>query len=279
MEIIIETIVDSLKMLPFLFAAYLIIEYVEHRSADKLESFLRGSGKYGAIGGALVGCFPQCGFSVTAANLYVGRVITLGTLIAVFVSTSDEALPILLAHPESYGIILKLILLKTAIALISGLIIDFALRKKQKSGENNHEHIHEMCKHCNCGHSIIKSAISHTLNIFIFILLFSFALNLIIELIGEENLSAVLMSDTIFQPAIAAIIGFIPNCAASVILTELYLAGKISFGAIIAGLSTGAGVGLAVLFKVNKNLKENAKIMLILFAIGSLAGTAIQFIM
>lgn len=281
-EIIIDTLLDAIKMLPFLFASYLIIEYIEHKSSKKLEKFLGNSGKFGSVIGALLGCIPQCGFSVTASNLYANRVITLGTLVAVFLSTSDEAIPVLLSNPQSSYLIFKIILTKVIFAILIGWLIDFIYQKivKKEMAIKTQEHIHEMCSHshCDCEHSIFKSACKHTIETFLFLLLFIFLLNVAIHYIGEEMLSKILMNGTIFQPFIASIIGLIPNCASSVLLTELYLAGQISFASIIAGLSTGAGVGTVVLFRSNKNIKENLKILLLLYLAGSLSGFIIEIL-
>lgn len=277
-DVLKDAVIDSLKMLPFLFAAYLLIEYLEHKSSKKLQAVLR-SGKFGPVGGAVLGCLPQCGFSVMASNLYAGRLISAGTLIAIFLSTSDEAIPVLLANPDRAGVILQLLLVKLLIAIPVGFLIDAVGRRfidaRPEAGEEN---LHHLCEHCGCDHGILKPAIKHTVQIFLFILMFSFLLNLLIAVIGEENLSVILMSNSFLQPLLAGVLGFIPNCAASVVLTELYLAGSISFGSAVAGLCTGAGVGLAVLFKVNRNPKENFKILLILYIVGVLAGMLLQIL-
>ena len=285
LDIIIDTLIDSIKMLPFLFISYLIIEMIEHKSSNKLRKILSSSGKYGIVVGSCLGLIPQCGFSVTASNLYSGRVITLGTLIAVFLATSDEAIPVLLSHPNNITALIKILLVKFIIAIFFGFLIDLVIKKimRNKIGDSQeqqvHEHIHQVCSHCHCNDGgIIKPTIKHTFSIFLFIMIVSFLLNLCIYLIGEENLSKILMSGTIFQPFIAGIIGLIPNCASSVLLTQLYMSGSISFGAIVAGLATGAGLGIAVLFKTNHNQKENFKIVGMLYLIGVLSGVVIQIV-
>lgn len=281
-EIILETILDTIKVLPFLFIANLIIEYIESKSLKKLENGIK---KYGIIGGAVLGSFPH-GFSAAAANLYAGNVITTGTLIAVFISTSDEAIPVLLSNPENYDVMIKLVAIKIIIAIIAGTISDVLFKKYftvNKSFHNikyeeamGHEY-HDDCGGNNQRGTIINTA-KHTINIFLFMLVTTFVLNIAISLIGEDNLSKVLLQNNIFQPVFASLIGFIPNCASSVILTQLYMEGSISFGSVIAGLSTGSGVGLLVLFKVNYNKKQNFKIMFYLYVVGVIAGMIIQLL-
>ena len=275
LHILEHSFIDSLKTLPFLFGVYLLIEYIEHRSADKLGGALRKMGPFGAIGGAVLGSVPQCGFSVVAANLFSGRLITMGTLIAVFIATSDEAVPMILANPESIGSLWKLIICKVIIAIAVGLLVD--LIAKVLGFNRAEEPFKEICSHCDCEHhGIFHSALHHTIEIIIFIFIVNLLLNGFMEFAGEETASKLLMTDSVFQPLIAALIGFIPNCAASVVLTQLYIEGVLSFGSIIAGLTTGAGVGLVVLFKTNKHVKQNLAIMGILYAAGSTAGLLID---
>lgn len=274
-EIIVDALLDTLKMLPFLFGAYLLIELLEHKASGKLANSLQKLGPFGSIGGAILGCIPQCGFSVAAANLFAGRLITIGTLMAIFISTSDEAIPIMLAHPEKIGMIWTFLLIKVIIAIIAGVAIDFVYKLLNKNSKQSEPFV-EICSHCGCEHSLILSTLKHTLSIAGFILLINVGLNGIITLIGEETVSNFLLSIKLFQPFIAGLIGLIPNCASSVILTELYIQGGLTFGSMIAGLSTGAGLGLVVLFKVNKKIKENLFIVVGLYVIGVVAGMLID---
>jgi len=280
LEILEDAIIDSIKLLPFLFVSYLIIELIEHKATDKIKKYLLKSGKFGSIVGALFGVIPQCGFSVTASTLYAGRVITIGTLVAVFISTSDEAIPVLLSNPGSLPKILPIIITKVLLAIVVGLVIDFFIvRKKAENKElEEKDHIHEMCEHCHCKENIFLSVLKHTFDVFIFIFLFNVILNLLITLIGEENLSKLLLSGNVLQPIVSALIGMIPNCAASLLLTELYIDGTISFASIISGLSVGAGVGIIVLFKENKNLKENLKILIGTFLVSVIFGILIELL-
>ena len=272
-----HAIIDTLKALPLLFAAYLFIEYLEHKASGKLVAALSKPGALGPIVGSVLGSVPQCGFSVAAANFFSGRVISMGTLVAVFIATSDEALPILISHPEQLDNIWKIILVKIVMATTAGLLVDLIFSRKH---EHNHEEpFHELCEHCDCEHEgVFKSALRHTLQIFIFILIINILFGAAVEFIGEDNIGKIMLTDSIFQPFITALIGFIPNCAASVILTELFIGGSVSFGSLAAGLSTGAGVGLAVLFRTNKHLKENLSIVGILYAVSVIAGILINLI-
>lgn len=274
-----HTLIDSLKMLPFLFVAYLLIELLEHKASDKLQHALSKSGSYGIVVGALLGCVPQCGFSVAAANFYSGRVITLGTLMAVFLATSDEAVPMLLSAPGKAGVILQLLLIKIVIAVVAGFGIDLVMRWRKSSEASPEIHDHNvLCEHCDCEKDgVLKSAVRHTLSIFVFILLITLVLNALMELIGESLLSQILLTDSVFQPLVAGAIGLIPNCAASVMLVQLYISGSLSFGSVVAGLCTGAGLGLAVLFRTHRGFKKNLMILLLLYVIGSGAGMLVSF--
>lgn len=280
LEILKETVIDSVKLIPFLFVTYLIMEYIEHKTSQKVKEKIEKSGKFGPIIGGLVGIFPQCGFSVSATNLYATRVITLGTLIAVYLTTSDEMLPILLTEAVPISTILTILGIKLVIGIVAGLIIDFVLHKIKKRNDSEHEHIGEFCEHehCHCEKGIVKSAINHSVNIFLFIFVTTLIINCIINLVGEEAISNVISSNFIFGPIIAGLIGLIPNCASSVILTELFIENIISMPILITGVLVNAGIGTIVLFKTNKNIKENIKIIGLLYVIGVISGFILEIL-
>lgn len=269
-EIILEAIIDSLKILPFLFVAFLLMEYFEHKLSKKAKKSVEKSGKFGPIIGGILGAFPQCGFSVAATNLYAAKLITIGTLITIYLSTSDEMLPILLSNDVELSLIFKILGIKVLVAIIFGVIIDLIWKQKK----DKHNHIHEICEdeHCGCEKNIFVSTINHTANITIFIIIVNLILNGVMHYIGPDAISKLLMKNTFLEPVFTSLLGLIPNCASSVIITELYLSGSISFGAMLAGLLTGSGVALVVLFKVNKNIKENIKILFTIYFIGVLVG-------
>lgn len=278
LDILMDAVIDSLKTLPFLFGAYLLIELLEHRASERMTRLLARLGPLGPLGGAALGCVPQCGFSVAAANFYAGRLITPGTLIAVFLATSDEALPILLSRPGAAGSLGPLLGVKLAAGAIVGIAADAVYGRFLKN--RMPEPFHELCEDCGCEEKgVLRSALGHTVKIFLFLLAVNVVLNCAIELVGEENISRLLLAGSVWQPFLAALIGFIPNCAASVILTELYLGGSLSFGAAAAGLCTGAGLGLLVLFRVNRDWRENLCIAGVLYVAAVLTGTLCQLLL
>ena len=277
LDILKDTVIDSIKLLPFLFIAYLIMEYIEHKISEKSKEKIKKSGKFGPAIGSLFGIFPQCGFSVVATNLYAARIITLGTLIAVYLSTSDEMLPILISKAVPINIIIGILAVKFVIGMIYGFLIDLFLRTLKK-GKVQEEKIVDLCEeeHCHCENGIVKSALKHTINVFIYIFILTLIINIIVGFVGEDTLKNFMTQTSIFEPIIASLIGLIPNCASSVIITELYLSGIISFGSLIAGLLVGAGAGLLMLFRINKNVKENIKIVTLLFFLGAVTGIIIN---
>ena len=277
LDILKDTVIDSIKLLPFLFIAYLIMEYIEHKISEKSKEKIKKSGKFGPAIGSLFGIFPQCGFSVVATNLYAARIITLGTLIAVYLSTSDEMLPILISKAVPINIIIGILAVKFVIGVIYGFLIDLFLRTFKK-GKVQEEKIVDLCEeeHCHCENGIVKSALKHTINVYIYIFILTLIINIIVGFVGEDTLKNFMTQTSIFEPIIASLIGLIPNCASSVIITELYLSGIISFGSLIAGLLVGAGAGLLMLFRINKNVKENIKIVTLLFFLGAVTGIIIN---
>ena len=301
-NIFLEALTDSAKMIPLLLIIYVGIELVEYKYANKIREAVQKAGVAGPAVGALTGSFPQCGISVVASALYTQRLATIGTLLAVYLSTSDEAIPVILSQPESTKIIVPLIITKIIIALIGGYAVDFAFRKSNEetlahikayaegsdSKHHNHEKILEE-KAC-CGHSaspssvefnpreIILHPIIHTAKVFIFIFIVSFAINFAIVQMGEEAFAKLFLGDSIFQPFLVALFGLIPNCASSVAITTLYLKGAITYGSVIAGLCTSGGLGLLVLFKEEKDKKHVLRILLLLFGISVSAGYIIQYL-
>ena len=275
-----HVIIDTVKLMPFIFIVYLVIEYFEHKSNTAISHTLMKAGKKGSIYGALLGSIPQCGFSVIASDLFAKGALSLGTLVAIFVATSDEAVPIILSHPDKAYIALAVIGIKIVIAVVSGILIDI-LRKNHSelsicNEHHHHEHFHGNCESCEGG--IFASAVKHTIKIFLFVLIANIIFTYAVESVGEKTLSDFLLKDSVFQPFAASLIGLIPNCAASGVLAESYISGVLSFGSLVAGLSSGAGVGVLLLFKRNKNIKQNFCILALLYAIGVVSGILIQIL-
>ena len=278
-DAILDSLIDTVKLIPFLLITYIIMEFIEHKTSHKTKDAIKKSGHFGPLIGGILGVVPQCGFSAAASSLYSARIITLGTLIAVFLSTSDEMLPILISEAVDVRIILSILGIKLVIAVIVGFIIDLFFRKKFETSEDEPE-IKDLCEHehCHCEHGIFKSALKHTINITLYIFIISLVLNIIIYFIGEDNLAHILNSTPIIGPIIASLVGLIPNCASSVIITQLYLSKVLNFATMIAGLLVNTGVGLLILFRTNKDLKENIKITVLLFAIGVIFGIRFDLI-
>lgn len=269
-EILFDSVLDALKMLPFLFAAFLLIETTEQYSAVFIDHLFNKISKAGPLIGALLGCIPQCGFSVMTANLFSKGIVSFGTLLAVFLATSDEAVLILLGHPDQRGVIIRLLIVKVLIAITAGYIVDFCFSRRLTGEEDSHDLGGRCGGHDHQG--VFMAALDHTLRLLGYLVLFSAGLDLLIEAAGISALSDFLLKGSIFQPFLTALFGFIPSCAASVLLAELYLSGAISFTSVISGLCTNAGLGLVVLFKVNKNKKENFSVIGLLYLTAITAG-------
>ena len=290
MEIIVDAFLDALidgvKMLPFLYLAYLLIEWLERNHGERIEKALAGGGHWGFVPGALLGCVPQCGFSAVAANFYASRVITPGTLLAVFLATSDEAIPLLAAEPTLWNKLGLLLVLKIVFGIAAGLVLDVPLRRILPKGLYGGYEGHADEVDCHEEHSdaegnekpIWQAALRHTLEIFVFIFAFSLVFGMIVEGVGEDVFAEMLGGMGFFQPVVAALVGLIPNCAASVLLTQLYVEGALRFSSLVAGLCTGAGVGLAVLWRANPSWKQNLFITGLTWAAGAFVGVAMQVV-
>lgn len=270
-DALLDTVIDSLKLLPFLFAAYLAIEIIEDRAEEKTVAVIHSAGRWGPVLGAGLGVIPQCGFSAATSNLYAGGLITRGTLLAVFLSTSDEMLPILISGGAPAGFILKVLLYKVMVGITVGLAADAA---EKALGRERHKTLHELCEQedCRCEDGILKSALRHTVKIFAFLFIVTLLMNLAVEALGPERLGSFILNRPVLGEVLAGLIGLIPNCAASVVLTELYLQGATSAGAMLSGLLVGSGVGLLVLLRMNKDLRDNLVTLGILYAGGVLFG-------
>ena len=299
-----HSVEDTLYLIPFLFVTYLAMEWLEHKAGDKAEEAVRRAGAAGPVVGALVGIVPQCGFSAAAATLWAGRVITLGTLFAVFLSTSDEMLPIFLAEQVAPMTILKIMGVKLMIGMVMGFVVDAAVRLARRDRERLR--IHELCErdrcHCNgdcetCeqqpelaydfehdeehehhheGGSILRSALKHTVQVTVFIFVITLVLDGALELVGEDALGAFLGSNPVLSVLGSALVGLIPNCAASVVIAQLYVEGALGAGAMMAGLLVSAGVGLLVLFRTNRGLRQNLIVLAGLWATGVFWGLIIS---
>ena len=276
---LLHTLIDTAKVVPFLFLTYLLMEFLEHKAGGAPERWLRGSGKIGPLVGGALGVLPQCGFSAAATSFYTGRMITTGTLIAVYLSTSDEMLPILISSGAPIPTILKLIGTKLAVGIGAGFAIDGITRLVWHGKKVEQEPgIEELCEreNCDCGDRFVLSALKHTAYITIFLLLFTFALNIGIELVGEENIKTVVLNRPVLGSILSAIVGLIPNCASSVVLTSLFVDGVLSSGALLSGLMVNAGVGLAILFRNNRPVKDSLRVVAILFGISVACGILID---
>lgn len=343
---------DTLALVPFLFVTYIALEALEHAAGARANAVVRRAGAAGPVVGALLGVVPQCGFSAMAATLYAGRVVTLGTLVAVFLSTSDEMLPMLVAEQVEAGLLFRVLGLKVLVALITGVLADLAIRALRRNvrvhaflcrtvlsvhrdgveadvvdqmaeGGETAEHICRLCEqdHCGCGHdhahahggehghehgndrgnehadehvagcdhghghdhshaggrfgivgSIVMSAVSHTVQVSLFIFLVTFALVLVLETVGEDALAAFLSGNQLLAVFASALVGLVPNCSASVVITQLYLEGVLGFAPLMAGLLTSAGVGYLVLFRTNRHPRENTVIVVGLFLVACVWG-------
>ena len=295
MQFLVDALVDTTKMIPFLLMAYVLVAFLEHHYGDRMGLYVTRLGRGGPVIGALVGCFPQCGFSVLAAALYTKRLISGGTLLAVFLATSDEAIPILFALPGKGRIILPLILIKVVIAIIAGLVFDLVFRRNPGRSEEPKtapEHTmeedrtealhhtaccaHEVSSRPSWLQALVKHPLLHTLKVFAYLLVLTVGINFLLIQVGNDRLASLLQHGSVFQPALASLIGLIPNCFASVVLAELYAKGVLSFGSLVAGLCAGAGLGLIVLIRENKSWRNTLLILASLLGVSIVWGMILQ---
>lgn len=281
-EIILDAALDTVRLLPFLYLTYLLMEYLEEKAQAHTVEMVRKTGRLGPLVGGAFGILPQCGFSAAASSLYAGGVITLGTLLAIFLSTSDEMLPIFISETVPAGTILKILLAKAALGAVTGFALD-ALNRVRHAGKDPSEerHIHDLCEqdHCHCEEgNIFLSALRHMLQIAVFIFLISLVIGFLIAFFGEDALAGILMDRPVTGVLLAGLVGLIPNCAASVMITELFLNGILGAGQMMAGLLTGAGMGLLVLFRSHRHVKKNLQIMAILYISGIFWGLLIELL-
>ena len=280
MEVIIDTALDSIKLLPFLYITYLLIELIEHKVGEAGRARIGAAKKTGPIWGALFGIIPQCGFSAAASSLYAGRIITIGTLMAVYLSTSDEMLPILISEQADVRKIMAILIGKIIVGIVAGILVDIGVRVLGK-GYQRGLHIHDICEHdhCHCEEgSIVKSALIHSVQILVFIYVISFALNAVVEWIGMEEVMNVVTHYPIAGIFLAGLVGLIPNCAASITVTKFYLEGVLNVGSMFAGLLSCAGIGLIVLFKTNHSWKKNVMIVATLYGISVVCGIIVEIL-
>lgn len=315
-DVLADSVIDTLKLIPFLFVTYLAMEALEHFASNKVREAVERAGTAGPVVGALLGALPQCGFSAMAATLFSGRVVTAGTLVAVILSTSDEMIPVFVAHQEPASRLLSIIAFKVVLGIVAGLLLDVALRLLHRAGDG-HAHIHELCEreHCHCeeadeldddeghdgrgdhndhhndhdghhehahhhGHShhgawgIVRSACVHTAQVTAFIFLISLLFGLIIEGLGVDSICSMLAYHPVRATFIAALVGLIPNCGASVAIAELFLDGTLATGPMLAGLLSSGGVGLLVLWRTNADARQNVYVTLLVYGVAVLAGLA-----
>ncbi len=274
LHVFLHALADSALILPFLFLTYLLMELLEHKAGNGVEKAIKRAGKVGPLAGGTLGLVPQCGFSTVAAGFYAGRVVSVGTLLSVLLATSDEMIPVLLGARVGVGKILTVLALKFGIAVLVGFLADLLWRHREAQ-----LHVEGLCEEegCRCGEAgVWRSTLYHTLHIFLFVLIFNLVIGFALELVGEDALGKVMRDVPVLGQLIAALVGLIPNCAASVAIATLYTKGVISAGAMLAGLLTGAGAGLLVLFRTNKKLKENLVIVGILLAVGVFFGSLLD---
>lgn len=277
-EVVLDATLDTLKLVPFLFVTYLAMEALEGAAGGRALRVIEHAGPFGPVLGALLGVVPQCGFSAAAATLYAGRVVSVGTLLAVFLSTGDELLPVFLSEGASLSVLARILAVKALIAMALGLAVDVAARALHRAGDG-HAHIHELCEREGCGcdddhdhHGVLASAVRHTLQVTLFIFLVTLAIGAVIEVVGHDALGAFMAGNPVISVLAAGLVGLIPNCAASVVVAELFIEGTIGSAALLAGSLVSAGVGMLVLFRTNRGVGHNLAFAAGLYVAGVACG-------
>lgn len=278
-DVVIDAVIDNIKIVPFLFLTYFVLEWIEHKMSDKSESAIKKAGRFGPVFGGILGVIPQCGFSAAGSSLYAGRVISTGTLLAIYLSTSDEMLPIFISQNVAPVEIAKILVGKIIVSILFGFLIAIIFQKNDRE-RMEHYHIHEMCEHdhCHCEENLLKSALKHTLEITVYLLIITIIINGIIYILGDDVIAGLALNQPILGELVMALVGLIPNCAASVAISQLYIRGLISAGGMMAGLLSGAGVGVLVLFRTNRPMKDNFKIVSLLYVSGVIGGILAGFV-
>jgi len=281
-HILLHALEDTLVLVPFLLVTYLLMEALEGMAGERASRAVQKAGHAGPLIGGLLGVVPQCGFSAAAATLWSGRVISVGTLVAVFLSTSDELLPVFLAEGAPVDLLVRVLAAKALVAVAAGMLLDAALRRLRRAGDG-HLHVHELCEreHCGCDHEhghgwlgVLRSALVHTLQVTAFIYLVTLLVDGTVELVGEDALAAFMAGQPVFSVFAAALVGLIPNCAASVVVAELYLDGTLGAAALMAGSLVSAGVGMLVLFRTNARVRQSLAVVAFMYAVGVACGLA-----
>ena len=273
-----DALIDSAKMLPFLYLIYLLMEYLERKAGHRFPAMLGKAAAVGPLAGGVIGAFPQCGLAAASSGLYAGRVITMGTLIAVFLSSSDEMLPIMISRAEPFLRIVKIVGSKILIGIVSGYLVDLVIRNRPSADESSREKAEdEFADEAEHEGNIFICALRHVIEIFVYVFFFSFAMNAVISQIGEDTIAGLFNSVPVVGELISALIGLVPNCASSVVITELFLDGIIGPGPMFAGLLVNSGVGLMVLFRTDARPSDKARVLIILYVLAVAWGCLIGF--
>lgn len=280
-DILVDALYETLSLVPYLYLTYLLMEYLEHQMTRRSMIYIRRAKQYGPIAGGLLGLIPQCGFSIAAANLYTAGLITLGTLMAVFLSTSDEMVPLLISGGVGGGLIIQILCMKVAFGIIAGVLLDIFLPDKFIKRKTTPS-ISSFCQRekCRCSdkENIWLSAFKHTERISLFIFFFSLVINALFMFGGKDVINDALTEIPILSKFMAALVGLVPSCYPSVLLTQLYLTQTISLGTMMAGTLSNAGLGFLVLYRVNGNFKENMRILILLYIFGVLFGILSEYL-